>query len=365
MRYLGTNIELIVDNLKVSYTDEGPDNAPVIILIHGFPLNKSMWNKQVEVLIEKCRVIAYDVRGHGSSEAGTDDFSVELFANDLIALMDSLKIESATLCGLSMGGYIALNAIENYPKRFDALILCDTSCAADSSEAKEKRLMAIESIDRYGVEQYANESLKNLFAAESFVTNRETILWVKEMITETPVKTFSNTLIALAERKEACDNLYKIEVPVLILVGNEDSITPPYMAMFMQNNIRGSQFHIVEHAGHLCNIENDYEFNNHLLNFIFSVNQQPEKFTKRDRLVSEVYHSREVTEREESVKDINAKILRITATIKDHYPELAKNMDEMPVKSSTEDNQEITLEHLTNYYESLNSVLSNYRQKSK
>jgi len=364
MRYLGTNIELAVNKLKVSYTDEGPDNAPVIILIHGFPLNKSMWNKQVEVLIENYRVIAYDVRGHGSSEAGTEDFSIELFANDLLALMDELKIERATLCGLSMGGYIALNAMGNYPKRFDALILCDTSCAADTSEAKEKRLMTIESIDKNGIERYANESLKNLFAAESFVTNRESIVWVKEMITDTPVKTFSSTLIALTKRKETCDKLSRIEVPVLILVGKEDKITPPDVALLMQKSINGSQMYIIEHAGHLSNIENTYEFNNQLLNFIDSVNQQPEKYVKRDRLVTEVYHASKITQHEKLLKDINAKILRITGKIKDHYPELAKNMDEMPVKSSTEDNQEITLEHLTNYYESLNSVLNKYRQES-
>lgn len=362
MRYLGTNIELNVNRIKMNYTDEGPDNAPVVILIHGFPLNKSMWNKQVEVLIENYRVIAYDVRGHGSSETGIDEFSIELFAEDLIALMDELNIERATLCGLSMGGYIALNAIENHPKRFDALILCDTTCAADTPEAKERRLMAIENIGKYGVEPYANESLKNLFAAESFVTNREDIDWVKEMITETSVKTLSNTLIALIKRKETCDQLDRIEVPVLILVGKEDKITPPNMAMFMQNNIRGSQFHIIEHAGHLSNIENDYDFNNQLLKFIDSVNQQPERYAKRDRLVSEVYHAREITEHEKRVKEINARILALTSEIKDQYPELAKNLDEMPLNSSMEENQEITLEHLINYYESLNSVLNNYSQ---
>lgn len=364
MRYLGTNIDLTVKKLKVSYTDEGPGNAPVIILIHGFPLNKSMWNKQVEVLTGNCRVIAYDVRGHGGSEAGTDDFSIELFANDLIALMDTLKIERATLCGLSMGGYIALKAIEKYPKRFDALILCDTSCAADTSEAKDKRQMAIESIEKYGIEQYANESLKNLFAAESFITNRESTVWVKQMITETPVKTLSNTLIALAKRDDACHELSRIEVPVLILVGREDKITPPDVARIMQINIKRSSLHIVEHAGHLSNIENDYEFNEHLLSFIDSVNQKPDRYAARDRVVSEVYHSREVAEHERMMKDINDKILRVTSTITDQYSELTKYLDEMPGNSSTGNNQEITLEHLTNYYESLNSVLNKYKQES-
>jgi pimeloyl-ACP methyl ester carboxylesterase len=271
MRYIGTDIELTVNNHTVSYTDEGPDNAPVIILIHGFPLNKSMWNKQVEVLIETYRVIAYDVRGHGNSTAGTDYFSIELFVTDLIKLMDVLKIEKAMLCGLSMGGYIALNAVQNFPKRFGALILCDTNCVADTPEAKGKRMMAIENIQKNGLEQYANESLGNLFAPESFVTNKEKIALVKEMIKGTSVQSLSNTLIALSKRKETCAGLAAIPVPVLIVVGKEDKITPPDAALLMQKKIKGSKLIIIEHAGHLSNIENSYEFNGQLRKFISSV----------------------------------------------------------------------------------------------
>src|ERR1035437_1721779 len=105
MRYFGNNIKLFANNLMINYTDQGQDDAPVIIFIHGFPLNKTMWDKQLEYFKEHYRVIAYDIRGHGETEAGTDDFSIELFVNDLIAFMDMLKIEKATLCGLSMGGY--------------------------------------------------------------------------------------------------------------------------------------------------------------------------------------------------------------------------------------------------------------------
>src|SRR5665811_1005464 len=144
MRNTGKNIHITTNNITVSYTDEGPDNAPVIIFIHGFPFSKEMWKKQMESLNENFRVIAYDIRGHGKSYSGTNDFSIELFVKDLLSLMDALQIEKTTLCGLSMGGYIALNAIENHPKRFDALVLCDTSCMADSPEAKGKRMKAIE-----------------------------------------------------------------------------------------------------------------------------------------------------------------------------------------------------------------------------
>jgi len=271
MRYIGTNIEMTVNNHTVSYTDEGPDNAHVIILIHGFPFNKSMWNKQVDMLIENYRVIAYDVRGHGNSTAGTDNFSIELFVDDLLGLMDALKIDRAMLCGLSMGGYIALNAIENFPKRFGALILCDTNCIADTPEAREKRMKTIESIQEKGLEQYANESLKNLFAPESFVTNKEKIEVVKEMIMETSVQSLSGTLYALSRRKETCTNLANIRIPVLILVGKEDKITPPDAARQMQKSIKGSILKIIEHAGHLSNIENSYDFNGQLIKFISSV----------------------------------------------------------------------------------------------
>lgn len=123
MRYFGNNIKTFINNLMVSYTDNGSDEAPVIIFIHGFPLNKTMWDNQLNALKEDYRVISYDIRGHGDSEQGNEDFSIKLFVTDLLHLMDALKIEKASLCGLSMGGYIALNAIENHPGRFDAYYL--------------------------------------------------------------------------------------------------------------------------------------------------------------------------------------------------------------------------------------------------
>ena len=85
MRYFGNNIKTLVNNLVVSYTDEGPDEAPAIIFIHGFPLNKSMWDKQMEALKDNYRVIAYDIRGHGDSDAGNEEFSIDLFVSDLLS----------------------------------------------------------------------------------------------------------------------------------------------------------------------------------------------------------------------------------------------------------------------------------------
>lgn len=262
---------MIINNLFVNYSDEGDHGSPVIIFIHGFPFNKSMWNLQVDSLKDNYRLITYDIRGHGSSDAGNEDFSIELFADDLIGLMDGLKIERATLCGLSMGGYIALYAAEKYRKRFDALILADTQCIADTPEAKQKRKKAIDSIRENGVLKYAEESVKNLFASESFTTRVKEVTDVREMIVKTSEQSIINTLLALSVRKETCHILGEIEVPVLIMVGNEDKLTPPDAARFMHEKIKGSLLKIIDHAGHVSNLENPGDFNIGLREFLSSV----------------------------------------------------------------------------------------------
>jgi pimeloyl-ACP methyl ester carboxylesterase len=271
MHYSDNSLKVTVNDLTVSYIDVGPANSPPIIFIHGFPLNKLMWEKQIELLKEKYRVIAYDIRGHGNSDAGSDKFSIDLFVNDLLRLMDTLMIKKTILCGFSMGGYIALNAIEKYPERFNALLLCDTNCTDDIPEAKEKRMKAIESIREKGLEQYAEQSLKKLFAPISFSKNIEEIAVVKEMIMKTSKQSLYKTLHALAGRKETCTKLHQIKVPVLILVGKEDEITPPDVAMIMHAKIKGSTIHIIDYAGHLSNMENSGEFNNHLSGFLSSI----------------------------------------------------------------------------------------------
>jgi len=271
MRDVGNNIKITVNDLTVCYNDEGQEGSPVIIFIHGFPFNKSMWDKQIEVLKNNYRVIAYDVRGHGSSDVGTGIYSIELFVNDLINLMEALKIDKAILCGLSMGGYIALRAIENYPDHFDALILCDTNCIADTSEVKEKRMKTIENIKKDGVEAFAEDSLKNLFAPESFTSKEAEIASTREMIVNTSKKTLYKTLRAFYERKETCSSLPNIKVPVLIMVGNEDKITPPAAAQLMHEKIEDSILCILEQAAHLSNLENPTEFNNQLEKFVSTV----------------------------------------------------------------------------------------------
>lgn len=261
MRNKGKNLKISVNNLSVSYSDDGPIAATVLLFIHGFPFNKSMWEMQIAALKADYRVIAYDIRGHGDSDPGNENFSIDLFTNDLLFFMDALNLEKPILCGLSMGGYIALNAIDKFPNHFKALILSDTQCAADTPDSKAKRMKAIAAIQKSGIEKYAEESLKNLFAPTSFTSKQKEIAAIRGMILNTSPQSLSYTLFALSERKGTCSKLQDIEVPVMLLVGKEDKLTPPTAAKLMHDKIQGSWMFIIENAGHVSNMENPEQFN--------------------------------------------------------------------------------------------------------
>ena len=271
MRNSGKELNAKINDITVYYKDVGPFDAPVVVFIHGFPLNKSMWVRQIEAMNDTYRVISYDIRGHGNSSIGTEEFSIDIFANDLLGFLDAMKIKKSVLCGLSMGGYIALNAVTNFQERFDGLILCDTNCLTDKPEVIEKRLQTIENIKKSGVEKYAEDSIDMLFASESLITKLDEIAQVKEMILNTPLQTLTQTLLALTKRKETTAKLKEISLPVLIIVGKEDKITPVADAQFMHANIEGSLLTILEHAGHLSNMENPDSFNQNLKNFVASI----------------------------------------------------------------------------------------------
>jgi pimeloyl-ACP methyl ester carboxylesterase len=135
-----------INGINLYYTDTGNEESSPIVFVHGFPFSSKMWNRQTKMLLDSnrhLRIVTYDLRGHGQSEIGDGQYTIELFVDDLVALLDNLKIDKTILCGFSMGGYIALRAIERNPERFDGLVLCDTMSTADSNEAKVKRANSI------------------------------------------------------------------------------------------------------------------------------------------------------------------------------------------------------------------------------
>jgi 3-oxoadipate enol-lactonase len=253
--------QLWTDGHHFSYIDEGKPGGVPIIFIHGFPLNKWMWENQVEVCMENHRAIAFDVRGHGNSKSGTEGFSIANLAEDLFLFMDALQIEKAQICGLSMGGYIALNAIRQHPERIAALVLCDTQCRADSERVRMKRMQAIDALRANGLAAYASESLPKLFSAHTIAAKKNVVAFIERTILNTHVEAICHTLIALAGRNETCSVLPSIAIPALIMVGESDELTSPKAAQYMHERIPGSVLQVIDNAGHLSNLENPMNFN--------------------------------------------------------------------------------------------------------
>jgi 3-oxoadipate enol-lactonase len=262
-------MKIRVNNLTLNYTERGLPQGSPIIFIHGFPFNHSMWEPQMKALPNHFRAITYDVRGHGESDVADGQYSIEFFVDDLIALMDHLVIKQAVLCGLSMGGYIALRAIERHPDRVSGLILCDTRSEADPDEGKVKRSATVRSVRTGGVAAFAAEFVKLVFAPETFKTNPLLVASIREMIEANKPLGICGTALALAGRTDTTKALASIRVPTLVIVGEHDSLTPPDAARSMQSKIAGSELQIIPHAAHLSNLENSVEFNKHLVGFLY------------------------------------------------------------------------------------------------
>jgi pimeloyl-ACP methyl ester carboxylesterase len=268
MKNIESSQKIIVNNVIINYIAMGDASKPTVIFIHGFPFNKYMWQAQINLLKDKYHVIAYDVRGHGNSELGTEELSIDLFGEDLIGFMNALKLDKVILCGLSMGGYITLNVLSKHQDRFMGALLCDTTCTADSPEGKEKRKKNIERVKVEGLTNYTEESLKILFAPESLTNHAEIVEKIRNTIVNTPVETITKTLTALGNREETCSKLAQIKIPVTILVGEKDMLTPISTARLLHENILNSTLHLISEAGHLSNLENPNQFNMILDDFL-------------------------------------------------------------------------------------------------
>lgn len=224
-------MEALVNGIRIHYVDVGTNSRdPPIVLIHGFPFALEMWNPQIEFLKDKYRVIAYDIRGHGNSDDGDGQYTIEFFVDDLIALLDYLKIPKAMLCGLSMGGYIALRTIERNPERVASLILCDTGPQADSNEVKLRRVTHMKAVKANGVKAFAEGFLKAIFKPESFQSKPYEVEAIRRMIESNSEIGIRGTLLALACRTDTTDSLDLIGVPTLILVGEADKVCPPKLS---------------------------------------------------------------------------------------------------------------------------------------
>lgn len=251
-----------VGDISVSYLlKESARPTKTVIFIHGFPFNKNMWIYQLEALPEDIRGIAIDVRGHGRSTSGHGYFSVDVFAQDLIAFVERLGLDKVVLCGISMGGYIALRAYQLAPSVFHGMVLADTNSQADSNEAKIKRFDTIQSVLKYGRRTFAIGFVRNVFSETSLQTRTEEVDLIRSSIRRNDIRSICATLLALASRTDTTESLHTIPFPCLIIRGSEDKLMTREQAQVLKEHIKYAELVEIEHCGHLPNLEAPEIFN--------------------------------------------------------------------------------------------------------
>ncbi len=261
-------MKLQVNGSTIEYETAGPRNGIPLVLVHGFPFSRAMWAYQVDALKKDHYVVTYDVRGHGGSDPGDGQYTLELFVDDLVALLDHLRLRTVVGVGLSMGGYILLRAIERHPERFRGLVLCDTRAEADGNEGKVKRARQAADIRKDGLAGFSESFLKAVFHEKTFAEKPAAVEAIRSVIERTSPVAIAGTLIALAGRTDSTPSLFRIAVPALVMVGRHDAVTPPSAAQAMKEKIPGAELHLIPDAGHMSNLENPEEFTTHLFNFL-------------------------------------------------------------------------------------------------
>lgn len=250
----------------MAYTDAGAGYP--VVLIHGYPFNRSLWNEQVAALSNSYRVIAPDLRGFGETAASEGPATMNRMAQDVAHLLDHLEIARAVIGGLSMGGYVALAFYKQFPSRVRALVLADTRAQADTEEAKQTRAQQAEKALSEGMAGIADAMLPKLLTPETVSKRPDVVKRVRDMMLKTKPEGAASALWGMAERDDQTGLLSRITSPASILVGAEDAITPVADSERMHNAIAGSRLVVLENAGHVSNLERTEEFNKAVLEFL-------------------------------------------------------------------------------------------------
>jgi pimeloyl-ACP methyl ester carboxylesterase len=252
-----------INDIEMAYHDEGAGEA--VLLIHAFPLSSAMWVRQIAALAPRCRVIAPDLRGFGESARGSGGASLDQFADDLVALLDHLAIERATIAGLSMGGYIAFALWRRHRARIAGLVLADTRAGADTEEGKQSREQNARLVESAGPSPLADQMMPKLVSPEAPTPICDE---VRGIIVNNGRTGIAAALRAMAARPDSTPLLAEIDVPTLVVVGSADELTPPKESHLLHERIAGSELVEIPGAGHISNMENPEAFNAALTGFL-------------------------------------------------------------------------------------------------
>jgi len=257
------------NGIQMNYELTGKKDASIVMLSHSLGSSVLMWNPQRKALESHFQVLRYDIRGHGKSEAPPGAYSLELLAEDAVALLDALGIDQVHWVGLSMGGMIGQSVALNYPKRLRSLTLCDTG-AAIAPEAQPIWQERIDAVREKGVESQLELTMERWFTSSFLKLNPYMLGVIREEFLATPAKGYLGCIYAI-RKLNYLDRISEIKIPTLIMVGEDDPGTPVSASEAMHQRIPNSKFVIIKSARHLSNVEQPEVFNDNLLTFLKSL----------------------------------------------------------------------------------------------
>lgn len=255
------------ESFRMAY-DEAGSGIP-ILFIHGYPLNRRMWQPQIDALSQDAHVITPDLRGHGDSTPTEGVYSMDLLAEDCAKLLDTLNItQKIVLCGLSMGGYISFAFARKFPNRLAALVLTATRAAPDTEEGKLNRQRSIAIAKEQGIAPIIESMLAKVLSPTTYQNNPDLVETVRQIMRQTSLEAVLGDLQGMMERIDSRPFLQQISVPTLIIHGQDDPLIPVEEAQAMQAAIPDCRIVLLENAAHLPNLEASERFNQAIREFI-------------------------------------------------------------------------------------------------
>ena len=251
-------MQALIHGFQMTYTDEG-QGLPVLLFIHGFPLSRGAWDKQVRAFAQSHRVIAPDLRGLGESGVPAGPVTMSRFADDLVALLRGLTIGPVVLIGHSMGGYVALNWVDRHPDLVSGLVLVGTRAGADTVEGAGKRLAAAAKVRTEGAAFVIDDMAPKMLAAGH--QDPDLARQVRALMEPASPPGLANALEGMADRADVTSSLARIGVPTLVVTGTEDTLIPPSESALLASHIAGAELELIPGAGHLAAFEQPEAFN--------------------------------------------------------------------------------------------------------
>lgn len=252
------------NGVRLAYRVDGPDDAPTIVMVNSLGTNLRMWDLQVAHFSRTLRVVRYDCRGHGGSDVPAEPYTIEQLGLDLLALLDTLQIERAHVCGLSLGGMIALWFAARYPDRLARAVFANTAARIGTEEIWNARIEAV----RTGGMGAVRDVVLARFLSEGFRQRHpEVVRQIGEMVEATNPVGYMGACAALRDA-DLREILAAIRAPSLIIAGTLDEATPPSQSRELHTAITGSELVVLREAAHLSNVEQPEEFSKAVLAFL-------------------------------------------------------------------------------------------------